>query len=173
MHIKCYTICNLNRTKKRQTNKKPPFWRFFIIIFLQICFPDSLNYILHKLNQPTTKYLLSTYQKLYMLKSTLQHLNLFFLHRNDAHQPFPKCFTTKPKISRPLAKISRPYRKISRPLVNVSRPATILAFFLAARRLRRFACKECVSLRRRAPWCHLWCDYWCDYWCDLTSKNSY
>ena len=67
----------------------------------------------------------------------------------------------KPETSRPLAKISRPYRKISRPLRNVSRPATILAFFLAARRLRRFACKECVSLRRRAPWCHLWCYYRC------------
>ena len=73
----------------------------------------------------------------------------------------------KPETLRPLAKTSRPYRKISRPLVNVSRPATILAFFLAARRLRRFACKECVSLRRRAPRCHLWCDYRCDF----TLKN--
>ena len=63
-------------------------------------------------------------------------------------------------------KISRPLRKISRPLVNVSRSATILAFFLAARRLRRFACKECVSLRRRAPWSDHRCDYRCDHRCD-------
>ena len=70
---------------------------------------------------------------------------------------------------KPLVKISRPLRKISRPLVNVSRPDNILAFFLAARRLRRFACKECVSLRRRAPWCHLWCDYRCD----LPMKKPY
>ena len=81
--------------------------------------------------------------------------------------------TLSNNVSRHKPETSRPLRKISRPLVNVSRPATILAFFLAARRLRRFACKECVSLRRRAPWCHLWCDYWCDYWCDLTPKNSY
>ena len=54
----------------------------------------------------------------------------------------------------------------SRKFHGVSRSATILAFFLAARRLRRFACKECVSLRRRAPWSDHRCDYRCDHRCD-------
>ena len=56
----------------------------------------------------------------------------------------------RPETYKPLAKISRPLIKKYKPLVNVSRPANILAFFLAS-----------VSLRRRAPWCHLWCYYRC------------
>ena len=87
-----------------------------------------------------------------------------------------QCFTPKPEISRPYRKFSRPYRKISRPLRNVSRPGIILAFFLAARRLRRFACKECVSLRRRAPRCHLSCGrcyHWCCHWCYHPHQNSH
>ena len=73
--------------------------------------------------------------------------------------------TLSNNVSRHKPETSRPLRKISRPLVNVSRPATILAFFLAAR-LCRFACEECVSLRRRAPWCYHRCDYRCDHRCD-------